>query len=63
MQRRHERESPLLLLIVLSFFLPYFFFPVDEMTVLKGRIEGAMRKDNIKDLCEYHFFGGPVPSL
>ena len=31
--------------------------------VLKGRIEGALRKENIMDLCEYHFFDGPVPSL
>jgi thioredoxin len=31
--------------------------------VLKGRIEGAMRKDNIKDLCEFHFFGGPEPKI
>lgn len=31
--------------------------------VLKGRIEGALRKDNIKDLCEFHFFDGPQPSL
>ena len=31
--------------------------------VLKGRIEGALRKENIMDLCEYHFFDGPVPTL
>lgn len=31
--------------------------------VLKGRIEGALRKENIMDLCEYHFFDGPTPSL
>lgn len=31
--------------------------------VLKGRIEGAMRKQNIKDLCEHYFFGGPEPKL
>lgn len=31
--------------------------------VLKGRIEGALRKKNILDLCEHHFFGGPEPKL
>lgn len=31
--------------------------------VLKGRIEGALRKDNIIDLCEYYFFDGPEPNL
>lgn len=31
--------------------------------VLKGRIEGAMRKQNILDLCEHYFFGGPEPKL
>jgi thioredoxin-like negative regulator of GroEL len=31
--------------------------------VLKGRIEGALRKDNIKDLCEHYFFDGPAPEL
>jgi thioredoxin-like negative regulator of GroEL len=29
--------------------------------VLKGRIEGALRKDAILELCEYHFFGGAEP--
>jgi Thioredoxin len=29
--------------------------------VLKGRIEGAYRKQNIIDLCEYHFFVGSEP--
>lgn len=32
------------------------------MAVLKERIEGALRKDSIKDVCEYHFFGGPMPT-
>ena len=31
--------------------------------VLKGRIEGALRKQNILDLCEHYFFGGPEPKL
>ena len=31
--------------------------------VLKGRIEGALRKEDIKDLCEHYFFGGPAPEL
>ena len=31
--------------------------------VLKGRIEGALRKENIIDMCNYHFFDGPVPNL
>lgn len=31
--------------------------------VLKGRIEGALEKQSIVDLCEHHFFGGPKPQL
>eukprot|EP00536_Pseudo-nitzschia_multiseries_P012500 jgi/Psemu1/208871/e_gw1.481.20.1 len=31
--------------------------------VLKGRIEGALRKQNIVDLCEHFFFDGPEPKL
>jgi hypothetical protein len=31
--------------------------------LLKGRIEGALRKQNIKDLCEFHFFGGEQPKM
>ena len=31
--------------------------------VLKGRIEGALRKQNILDLCNFHFFGGPEPKV
>ena len=31
--------------------------------VLKGRIEGALRKENIKEQCEHYFFGGPAPEL
>ena len=31
--------------------------------VLKGRIEGAMQKQNILDLVEHHFFDGPAPKL
>ncbi len=29
--------------------------------VLKERLEGAIRKDSIVALCNYHFFGGPKP--
>ena len=29
--------------------------------VLKGRIEGALRKQDIVDLCEHYFFGAPAP--
>mmetsp|Transcript_15836 Transcript_15836/g.23524 ORF Transcript_15836/g.23524 Transcript_15836/m.23524 type:complete len:176 (+) Transcript_15836:88-615(+) len=32
------------------------------MAVLKERIEGALRKDSIVDLANYHFFGGPMPT-
>ncbi len=32
------------------------------MAVLKERIEGALRKDSIVDLCNYHFFKGPMPT-
>jgi thioredoxin len=32
------------------------------VAVLKERIEGALRKESIVDLCNYHFFGGPIPS-
>lgn len=35
----------------------------EAKAVLKGRIEGALRKDNIKDLCEHYFFDGPAPEL
>ena len=35
----------------------------EAKAVLKGRIEGALRKENIKDLCEHYFFGGPAPEL
>lgn len=31
--------------------------------VLKGRIEGALRKQTIIDLCEHYFFGAPAPQL
>ena len=31
--------------------------------VLKGRIEGALRKQNIVDLCEHYFFDGPAPQI
>jgi thiol-disulfide isomerase/thioredoxin len=31
----------------------------EAKAVLKGRIEGALRKKNIMDLCEFYFFDGP----
>jgi len=37
--------------------------PPGARAVLKGRIEGALRKQNIVDLCEHYFFGGPAPEL
>jgi thioredoxin len=35
----------------------------DAKAVLKGRIEGALRKQNILDLCDHYFFGAPEPQL
>merc|ERR1712087_575780 len=32
------------------------------VAVLKERVEGALRKQSIKDLCDYHFFNGPKPT-
>eukprot|EP00586_Coscinodiscus_wailesii_P021228 CAMPEP_0172500916 /NCGR_PEP_ID=MMETSP1066-20121228/144088_1 /TAXON_ID=671091 /ORGANISM="Coscinodiscus wailesii, Strain CCMP2513" /LENGTH=173 /DNA_ID=CAMNT_0013275411 /DNA_START=114 /DNA_END=635 /DNA_ORIENTATION=- len=29
---------------------------------LKERVEGALRKESIISLCDYHFFGGPLPT-
>ena len=31
--------------------------------VLKGRIEGALRKGDIVSLCEHYYFGAPAPDL
>lgn len=31
--------------------------------VLKGRVEGALRRDDIIAMCEHHFFGGPEPKI
>jgi thioredoxin-like negative regulator of GroEL len=44
-------------------FLDKFEGEGEAKAVLKGRIEGALRKENILDLCEHHFFGGPKPKL
>jgi thioredoxin-like negative regulator of GroEL len=33
------------------------------MAVLKGKIEGAMRKDTIVALVNHHFFNGPMPQV
>lgn len=35
----------------------------EAKAVLKGRIEGALRKDNIVDLCNHYFFDGPEPKI
>lgn len=35
----------------------------EAKAVLKGRIEGALRKDTIVELCEHHFFDGPEPKI
>jgi len=32
------------------------------VAVLKERIEGALRKQSIMDLCDFHFFDGPQPT-
>lgn len=32
------------------------------VAVLKERIEGALRKQSIVDLCNHHFFDGPIPT-
>jgi thiol-disulfide isomerase/thioredoxin len=31
--------------------------------VLKGRIEGALRRDDIISMCEHYFFDGPEPKI
>ena len=30
--------------------------------VLRDRIEGALRKDSIVEICNYYFFDGPMPT-
>jgi hypothetical protein len=53
-------------LLFLDKFEPKEGSPSDEQeakAVLKGRIEGALRKQNIIDLCEYYFFDGPEPKI
>jgi len=35
----------------------------EAKAVLKGRIEGAIKKENIMDLCEHYFFDGPEPKI
>ena len=35
----------------------------EAKAVLKGRIEGAIKKENIVDLCDHYFFGGPEPKI
>ena len=35
----------------------------EAKAVLKGRIEGALRKDTIAALCEHYFFDGPTPEM
>lgn len=53
-------------LLFLDKFEPKDEGPAEEQNakaVLKGRIEGALRKDNIVELCKYYFFDGPEPKL
>mmetsp|Transcript_7426 Transcript_7426/g.11742 ORF Transcript_7426/g.11742 Transcript_7426/m.11742 type:complete len:185 (-) Transcript_7426:282-836(-) len=53
-------------LLFLDKFEPKEDGPEDEQeakAVLKGRIEGALRKQNIIDLCEYYFFDGDEPKI
>mmetsp|Transcript_63639 Transcript_63639/g.183063 ORF Transcript_63639/g.183063 Transcript_63639/m.183063 type:complete len:172 (+) Transcript_63639:62-577(+) len=53
-------------LLFLDKFVPKDEGPEEEKNakaVLKGRIEGALRKENIVDLCNFYFFDGPEPTL
>jgi hypothetical protein len=53
-------------LLFLDKFEPKEDGPEEEQeakAVLKGRIEGALRKQNILELCEYYFFDGPEPKI
>lgn len=36
--------------------------PGDAKAVLKDKIEGALTKESIVDLCNFHFFDGPRPT-
>ena len=36
--------------------------PPAAKAVLKGRLEGAIRKDKILELCDQYFFEGSVPN-
>lgn len=35
----------------------------EAKAVLKGRLEGAIRKEQIIEFCEHYFFDGPEPKL
>jgi hypothetical protein len=35
----------------------------EAKAVLKARIEGAIKKENIMELCDFHFFDGPEPKI
>lgn len=37
--------------------------PGSNQAAMKGKIEGAIRKDDIVQLCEHYFFGGPRPEV
>jgi thioredoxin-like negative regulator of GroEL len=53
-------------LLFLDKFEPKTDGPEEEKeakAVLKGRIEGALRKQNIVDLCNFYFFDGPEPKI
>jgi hypothetical protein len=52
----------------MSFSIFLIFQKADEpdsgaRAVLKGRLEGALRKQQIVDLCMHHFFGADPPKL
>jgi thioredoxin 1 len=34
----------------------------EAKAALKNKIEGAITKESIVDLCNYHFFDGPMPT-
>ncbi len=36
---------------------------IEAKGVLKGRIEGAIQKQNIVDFCDHYFFDGPEPKI
>jgi len=49
-------------LMYLDKFVPEDGEEGEASAVLKEKIEGALMKDSIVDLCNFHFFGGPRPT-